>query len=243
MHRDYMQSKHWDIIRSCVLARDGDKCVRCGRSDAILQAHHKHYPKNIWDTTTEDCETLCIGCHKKHHKDNAKVKLVSWPNHVARIKDLSPPFSKADLDLLKSASRFADRATADNARCLINLNRRSTAQLATSDQGNRVRGQSQPHPSTSENNANPGNGATKLASGEGVKVSGSTVAQAKHQQSPAPSKASVPLVSDDRPACGLTHNAAQDSLRVFQPPADGQNHPLLAESVIGDLDMTAGAVP
>lgn len=59
--------KEWKEFRDNVIETDGFKCTACGRSqgEVILQVHHKIYisGKLPWEYGTENCETLCKGCH------------------------------------------------------------------------------------------------------------------------------------------------------------------------------------
>jgi DNA-directed RNA polymerase subunit RPC12/RpoP len=62
----------WERFRTEVAELDGNKCVRCGRSEndgAILHVHHKEYlaGREYWDYPPSLCETLCAGCHAKEH--------------------------------------------------------------------------------------------------------------------------------------------------------------------------------
>ncbi|MBL1232819.1 MAG: HNH endonuclease [Flavobacteriales bacterium] len=63
--------KEWKEYRDNVIESDGGKCVRCGRPDGevVLQVHHKIYltGKLPWEYGTENCETLCKGCHAAEH--------------------------------------------------------------------------------------------------------------------------------------------------------------------------------
>jgi 5-methylcytosine-specific restriction endonuclease McrA len=58
-------SAQWRRTRATVLARDGHRCTKCGRTDR-LQAHHtlpisEHDPSTWFDTAT--IVTLCAYCH------------------------------------------------------------------------------------------------------------------------------------------------------------------------------------
>jgi hypothetical protein len=65
------RKSEWKEFRETVIESDGYKCVRCGRKqgDVILQVHHKIYLKGKlpWEYGTENCETLCKGCHAEEH--------------------------------------------------------------------------------------------------------------------------------------------------------------------------------
>ncbi len=54
-----------NYVRPRVLARDGNKCVKCG-SKENLDVNHKHY--DLERLTIDGFETLCRSCHKKFHK-------------------------------------------------------------------------------------------------------------------------------------------------------------------------------
>ena len=66
----YSNSK-WKIFRDSVIELDGFKCTHCGRDrhDVILQVHHKRYISGFkpWEYATQDCETVCKGCHASIH--------------------------------------------------------------------------------------------------------------------------------------------------------------------------------
>jgi hypothetical protein len=63
--------KEWKEFRDNVIESDGYKCVSCGREkfEVTLQVHHKVYFKGKlpWEYGTENCETLCKGCHAAEH--------------------------------------------------------------------------------------------------------------------------------------------------------------------------------
>ena len=61
----------WKEFRENVIESDGRQCVSCGRSEpeVVLQVHHKIYlpGKLPWEYGSENCETLCRGCHAAEH--------------------------------------------------------------------------------------------------------------------------------------------------------------------------------
>lgn len=65
-YREFLNSDFWKEISAKAKARDGGKCVRCKRK-VRLQAHHKRYPEDWYDTQLADLETLCRKCHAKEH--------------------------------------------------------------------------------------------------------------------------------------------------------------------------------
>jgi hypothetical protein len=62
----------WKEFRQDVIESDGNKCTVCGRgkSEVTLQVHHKKYIKGRkpWEYATQDCVTLCKGCHSAEHR-------------------------------------------------------------------------------------------------------------------------------------------------------------------------------
>jgi predicted phosphohydrolase len=59
-------------LRHQVLERDGEKCVKCGRSPkthpgVALNAHHKEWEVHGGPTILENLETLCDDCHEGLH--------------------------------------------------------------------------------------------------------------------------------------------------------------------------------
>lgn len=49
-------------------------CAICGipSSEAILHAHHHHYPANWFHTATADLTVLCEHCHRRLHRRRAR---------------------------------------------------------------------------------------------------------------------------------------------------------------------------
>jgi hypothetical protein len=64
-HAFYLQSAQWKKVRSVVLNRDNNKCVKCG--SAATEVHHKHYNLLGCDGEEESCISICRGCHQKEH--------------------------------------------------------------------------------------------------------------------------------------------------------------------------------
>ncbi len=65
------RAKEWTGFRENVIELDGHKCTQCGRGrdEVTLQVHHKKYVagRKPWEYATQDCETLCKGCHAAVH--------------------------------------------------------------------------------------------------------------------------------------------------------------------------------
>ncbi|WP_266367797.1 HNH endonuclease [Tellurirhabdus rosea] len=65
------KKSQWKVFRDTVFELDGNVCSVCGRSkeETILQVHHKKYirGRNPWEYATQECITLCRGCHAAEH--------------------------------------------------------------------------------------------------------------------------------------------------------------------------------
>ncbi|MEL1249035.1 HNH endonuclease [Flavobacterium helocola] len=66
------QKTEWKEFRQNILENDDYTCVRCGKTkfDGVtLQVHHTIYHKGRkpWQYATEECQTLCKGCHAAEH--------------------------------------------------------------------------------------------------------------------------------------------------------------------------------
>lgn len=55
-------------LRRQVLARDGHRCVRCGRT-GFLHIHHRRRQADGGAHTLENCVTVCGPCHRLHHAE------------------------------------------------------------------------------------------------------------------------------------------------------------------------------
>ena len=62
----YLVSPHWRDVRRRVLARDKNKCRKCGRSTQ-LTVHHDRYTA-IGRENLAYLKTMCWPCHRKIHR-------------------------------------------------------------------------------------------------------------------------------------------------------------------------------
>lgn len=77
---DLLKTDEWKNKRDKILKRDNYTCKHCGKTNGILQVHHKYYnvypngtrPKP-WDYPDDVLITLCDDCHKRVHQ-NKKIK-------------------------------------------------------------------------------------------------------------------------------------------------------------------------
>ena len=77
---DYQHGERYgyDTLREAVFARDGYKCICCGKSaivdNAILRCHHLGYWKNDRTNRLSNLASICTNCHtSKNHKPNGKL--------------------------------------------------------------------------------------------------------------------------------------------------------------------------
>lgn len=64
-YREFLKSDFWLKLSRKKRKKVGH-CERC-RSKKCLQAHHRFYRDNWYDTQEEDLEVLCRLCHQKAH--------------------------------------------------------------------------------------------------------------------------------------------------------------------------------
>lgn len=60
-YAEYLQSEEWRILREHVFARDGGRCIDCGRS--ATEVHHRVYPRHIDETELDELVAICRMCH------------------------------------------------------------------------------------------------------------------------------------------------------------------------------------
>ena len=79
-YQELLTDPRWQKKRLKIFERDSFTCVRCGRQDKTLHAHHKYYIKNRDPWDYKDCviATLCDPCHKHEHD-------VSYTNSKALV--------------------------------------------------------------------------------------------------------------------------------------------------------------
>ena len=53
----------WQRKRLEIMQRDGFACVSCGDSSSTLHVHHKRYQGELWESPSDDLQTLCETCH------------------------------------------------------------------------------------------------------------------------------------------------------------------------------------
>lgn len=103
--------KEWS---AAVKARDG-KCMVCGAETALVAHHIKpksQYPELKFDV--DNGQTLCVDCHKQHHKENPVKELsvgkVSKVWLKQRVREL-----ERELDWRKGLEERALKALNENA--------------------------------------------------------------------------------------------------------------------------------
>ena len=70
-YKDYLKSDRWQLLRTFIHTRDGDRCMTCN-SKKNLHVHHRTYSKIRTDGEKHDLILLCAPCHKIIH-ENRKI--------------------------------------------------------------------------------------------------------------------------------------------------------------------------
>jgi 5-methylcytosine-specific restriction endonuclease McrA len=73
-YRKLLRDPKWKEKSSYIKRRDNHTCQNCGKTDCVLDVHHKNYilGKNPWEIPSRYLITLCRSCHKKEHT-NKKI--------------------------------------------------------------------------------------------------------------------------------------------------------------------------
>lgn len=81
--KDYINSKHWKILRDKIIHRDNNTCQVCGYYGSKLQVHHLTYD-NLYKEKFEDLATLCNDCHSLLHEDLGYFHEKDYPINIMR---------------------------------------------------------------------------------------------------------------------------------------------------------------
>ena len=65
-YQQYLQTRHWKMLRSKALKKAKGKCQLCNASGKQLDVHHKTYDRKGKEKLT-DLIVLCHDCHSKFH--------------------------------------------------------------------------------------------------------------------------------------------------------------------------------
>ena len=96
------------LIKAQMLERDGPACLRCKKSNVVLQAAHVHskgkYPRLRFEL--DNLLTLCYGCHLHWaHKEPLEFTdwfRANWPDRADRLHSLKNTAPKIDLKELRA---------------------------------------------------------------------------------------------------------------------------------------------
>lgn len=121
LYRMFLDSDFWRDLSSRKRELVG-RCEACGETRR-LQAHHKRYPNNWFDTTLDDLTVLCRFCHerkhgkhikpesKKKHKVMYGFKLPLSNDDFERVKRMRdygiPVEKKMAIEILKASRYYA----------------------------------------------------------------------------------------------------------------------------------------
>jgi 5-methylcytosine-specific restriction endonuclease McrA len=65
-YKEYLQTKHWKIVRENALSYWDNKCALCFSEDN-LNVHHRTY-LSLGGERDNDVIVLCKVCHERHHE-------------------------------------------------------------------------------------------------------------------------------------------------------------------------------
>lgn len=57
------EDPRWQRKRLEIMDRDGFSCVACSDKSSTLNVHHKRYRGELWESPSDELQTLCDGCH------------------------------------------------------------------------------------------------------------------------------------------------------------------------------------
>lgn len=129
---NYLNSPHWDILRSARLEMDENRCTQCGGT-AILQVQHVKYRDPLEDCTVTDVRTLCKKCHMTKHPEKASVKVVLWSDRLRNIEaDLRPEQMPALVEIKRFGGQRERSRAGHLLKILIQLQAAKTGVLGRS---------------------------------------------------------------------------------------------------------------
>jgi glutaredoxin len=75
-YSEMLKDPRWQKKRLEILQRDGWACVYCEEDEKTLHVHHLRYRKGKkpWEHEDTDLQTLCVDCHGRVSKEEARVK-------------------------------------------------------------------------------------------------------------------------------------------------------------------------
>ena len=85
-YKDFLNSNHWQAMRSKILKRDNNHCRICIHKIAT-QVHHLFYSTKHWQAERLfNLISICKDCHIKYHKQKQLSKDVIWQLRQQNIK-------------------------------------------------------------------------------------------------------------------------------------------------------------
>lgn len=96
----YLKSGHWRQLRLAAFERDNYRCSLCKKKflERQLNGHHLNYHKDLYKSTVEEIQTLCISCHEKLHAAKRAQRKANRRsrNAAPNLTDLILNFSASD---------------------------------------------------------------------------------------------------------------------------------------------------
>jgi len=88
-----LRDARWQKKRLKILARDNNRCAKCGKARAGMNVHHKQYMPDAkpWDVPDSFLETLCPACHRGHHaEENQRARTIEQREFERETADPVP---------------------------------------------------------------------------------------------------------------------------------------------------------
>ena len=98
---EYLKSPHWQRMATLARERAGNRCQVCN-ADGLMEVHHRTYER-MGHESLNDLTVLCPRCHALYHEAmpkllRRKMTLVQYMGCLARLAQVGPPLSQAELD-------------------------------------------------------------------------------------------------------------------------------------------------
>jgi hypothetical protein len=96
-YRLLLLDERWKEKAKYIRKRDNHTCQNCGKTDCVLDVHHKNYiiGKNPWEIPSRYLITLCRSCHKKEHTKKKISEFFITPEEFReKRKEIQKPHKK-----------------------------------------------------------------------------------------------------------------------------------------------------
>lgn len=90
-YAEYLQTAHWQRVRTLALEQAGHTCDLCGRDDR-LEVHHRTYERVGFERQS-DLIVLCHDCHRDFHR-SLLLRAIRATEHEPVAVTVSDVFEK-----------------------------------------------------------------------------------------------------------------------------------------------------